>query len=110
MNKPSRQVWWDFHELRVRLTHYTIQRAISAKLRSWIVESSLDGGEWVEIDREPSLPSRDLVFRGWSNHSFAVAGSPECRFIRVTHRKDNSEVSEEVWRRNFEIFGTLLAR
>jgi uncharacterized coiled-coil protein SlyX len=47
--EPGQWVCWDFHEMRVRPTHYTIA---SWYLQSWVVESSLDGDTWTEIDRK----------------------------------------------------------
>jgi uncharacterized coiled-coil protein SlyX len=48
-NEPDQWICWDFHEMRVRPTHYTIK---SYCLKSWVVESSLDGEAWTEIDRK----------------------------------------------------------
>jgi hypothetical protein len=40
---PGQWVCWDFHERRVRLSQYTIK---SHKLKSWVLESSLDAVTW----------------------------------------------------------------
>jgi hypothetical protein len=40
-------VCWDFHEIRVWPTHYTIR---GYYLKSWVLEGSLDGENWTEID------------------------------------------------------------
>jgi hypothetical protein len=39
-NRPGQWICWDFHELRICPTHYTIR---APYLKSWVVESSLDG-------------------------------------------------------------------
>jgi hypothetical protein len=72
-NEPGQWVCWDFHEMRVRPTHYTIQ---AVWLKSWMVESSLDG-EW-------TTENDDFKTRSWQMASFAISNSAECRFIRPT--------------------------
>jgi hypothetical protein len=99
---PGQWVCWDFHELRVRPTHYTIK---SVLLRSWVVEGSLDGKAWTVIDRKTD--NNDFS-ADQGTASFAVSKSVECRFIRLTqtgkdHRGDDILV---IWA--FEFFGTLL--
>jgi hypothetical protein len=42
-NWPSQWVCWDFHEMRVRPSHYTMDRC---SLKSWVVQASLDGKAW----------------------------------------------------------------
>jgi hypothetical protein len=88
-NEPAQWVCWDFHEMHVCPTHYTIN---SWELKSWVVESSLDGLNWTEIDRR----TKNKDFKGGlKTASFAVSKSAECRFIRLTqtgkrHRGDNN--------------------
>jgi hypothetical protein len=48
-NDPGQWVSWDFHEMSVPATHYTIK---GYWLKSWVVESSLNGTAWTEIDRK----------------------------------------------------------
>jgi hypothetical protein len=108
-NGPGQWICWDFHEMRVRPTHYTIT---SFSLKSWVVESSLDGESWTEIDRKKN--NQDFKAHAWETGlglkmaSFAVSNSAECRSIRLTqtgknHRGDDYLV---IWA--FEVFGTLL--
>jgi hypothetical protein len=49
LSKNAQPQWigWDFRELRVRPTHYTI----NGDEQSWLVERSLDGEVWTEMDR-----------------------------------------------------------
>jgi hypothetical protein len=56
-DEPGQWVCWDFHEFRVRPTHYTIN---SYKLKSLVVEGSPDGASWTEIDRQTD----NLDFQG----------------------------------------------
>jgi hypothetical protein len=77
-NEPGQWVCWDFHGLRIRPTHYTIERR---SLESWVIESSLDGEAWMAIDRKTD---NEDFNSGWAMPSFAVSNSAECRFTRLT--------------------------
>jgi hypothetical protein len=100
---------WTF-EFRVRPTHYTIK----GDLKSWVVESSLDGVNWIEIDRktdnEDLNERRNILTRTNTHHlaSFAVANSTECRFIRVAQTAKNHIGNDRLTIRAFEVFGTLI--
>jgi hypothetical protein len=106
-------ICFDFKEMRVYPSHYTI---VSPYLKSLVVESSLDGAAWREIDR--TTDNYDLkgpdktgfcARESWASASFAVSNSPECRFIRPTqtgprHRPAWSYLPTF----SLEVFGTLL--
>jgi hypothetical protein len=51
-SEPDQWVCWDFGEMRVRLTGY---RLASTLLKSWVIDGSLDGENWTEIDRQTDL-------------------------------------------------------
>jgi hypothetical protein len=97
-DEPGQWICWDFHEMRVRPTHYTIK---SERLKSWVVESSLDGVVWTEIDRKT-----DKAFYGQA--SFAVSKLAECRFIRLTQTGRRHCGDDNLLIFAFEFFGTLL--
>jgi hypothetical protein len=100
-NEPDQWVCWDFHEMRVRPTHYTIR---TFGLKSWVVEGSLDGEAWTEIDRETD----NVDFNRWGKTtSFAVSNSAECRFIRLTQTGKGHDGYDILSIRAFEVFGTL---
>jgi hypothetical protein len=101
-DEPGQWICWDFRELRVRPTHYTIK---SFSLTSWVVESSLDGEAWTEIDRKTD--NTDFK-KDWVAASFAVSDSAECRFIRLTQRGKNHQGNDWLDIRAFEFFGTLI--
>jgi hypothetical protein len=96
----------------IRPIHYTIE---GRRLKSWLVEGSLDGESWTEIDRQTDRTvwsdSGDLV-----TSSFTVSTPMECRFIRLTQIGKNSYPANQ-WDsgvgqyrlriRNVEFFGTL---
>jgi hypothetical protein len=102
-DEPGQWICWNFHELRVRPTHYTLH---SNGLKSWVVESSLDGEAWTEIDRKTD--NQDFNVYRWETASFAVSKSAEGRFIRLT-QTDQSHLGFDVLDiKAFEFFGTLL--
>jgi hypothetical protein len=106
-NEPDQWVCWDFHEMRVRPTHYTIG---SSSLKSWVVESSLDGEAWTEIDRK--MDNEDFKKASWKDPaktvSFAVSKLAECRFIQLTHTGKGHDGKDDLFIRAVEFFGTLL--
>jgi hypothetical protein len=100
-NEPGQWFRWDFHEMRIRPTHYTIE---DSALKSWVVESSLDGEAWTEIDRKRDNED----FKGdMPTASFAVSNSAECRFIRLTQTDKNHYGNDQLVISAFEVFGTL---
>jgi hypothetical protein len=99
--EPGQWVCWDFHELRLHPTHYTIT---ASYLKSWVVESSLDGEAWTKIDRKTD--NEDFIYR--PVRSFAVSNSAECRFIRLTQTGKSHSGNDYLQNCAFEVFGTLL--
>jgi hypothetical protein len=104
-NAPGQWVMWDFGNLRISPTHYSIKSAKNNHLRSWIVESSLDAVSWAKIDRRPN--NSDL--NGWHVvASFPVSNSGKCRFIRLTQIGKNHSGFDDLVFSAFDIFGTLV--
>jgi hypothetical protein len=83
--QTNRRIYWDFHRMRIRPTHYTIWKSCS--LRSWLLDGSRDGKHWIEIDRQSSEGDLPLNSKG----SFPVCGSPECHFFRLTFTDKDTE-------------------
>jgi hypothetical protein len=84
-DEPGQWVCWDFHEMRVSPTNYTIK---AQYLKSWVIEGSVDGRTWIEMDRR--CDNED--FRGgWSASiaTFTAKKGPEFRFIRLTQTDRN---------------------
>jgi hypothetical protein len=81
-------------------------------LKSWVVESSLDGvgwfsrGTWTEIDLKTD--NEDFNAAGWVTASYAVSNSAECRFIRLTQTGKTHYPNDQLAIVAFELFGTLL--
>jgi hypothetical protein len=100
---PGEWLCWDFGEMRVGLTHYTIR---TQYLKSWVVGGSLDGRSWKEIDRQTD--NRDFNYHGFSGTaSFVIADPAEFRFIRLTQTGRNHAGDDELLLRAVEFFGTL---
>jgi hypothetical protein len=100
---PGQWICWNFHKIRVSPTHYTIRNSL---LKSWVVESSLNGKGWREIDRKTD--NDDL--KGWPPRvaSFAVTNVAECRFIRLTQTGKDHAGKAFLDLSAFEVFGTLI--
>jgi hypothetical protein len=109
-DQPNQWICLDFGERRVRPTNYAIRRVEyfqgdGTHLKSWIVESSLDGEDWAEIDRRTD--NYDLC-QDSPVVAFDVSNSAECRFIRLTQIGENHNGDDHLSISAFELFGTLL--
>jgi hypothetical protein len=100
---------YDFKERRIVPTHCAIRTNNvdpgGPHLKSWLVETSVDGKTWREVARKED--HRKFNGPGFTG-TFAVAGGGECRFIRLgnigrNHRR-NDCLSSSAW----EIFGSLI--
>jgi hypothetical protein len=96
--EPDQWIRWDFREIRVRPTHDTIR---ASYLKSWIVEGSLDGESWTEIDRQGQ-------YRDDRTASFAISNPMNGRFIRLTQASQEGITSDYVALCAVEFFGALL--
>jgi hypothetical protein len=100
-NAPGQWICWDFHQRRVRLTHYTID---AWRLKSWVLEASLDGENWIAIDGQ--IDNRDFQ-QAKIMASFAVSNRVECRFVRLTQTDKNHRGNDCLRLRLAEFFGRL---
>jgi hypothetical protein len=87
--------------MRVYPTHYTIR---TCDLKSWVVEGSLDGDNWTEIDRQTD--NQDFK-DGWNKVSFTVSKPVESRFIRLTLTDKTHHGRDSLYLAAVEFFGTL---
>jgi hypothetical protein len=85
--------------MRVQPTHYTIGAGL---LKSWVVEGSLDGERWTEIDRKRDNED----FKKWNTASFTVSKPAEWRFIRLTQTDKNHSGDNVLRLCAVEFFGT----
>jgi hypothetical protein len=99
-------VCWDFHEMRVALTYYTIR---SLWLRSWGLEGSLDGEEWKWLAYKDD--SREFDDRRRPCVSFPCC-EPEdepqpFRFIKLSKQGSDVRGGPRLCLYAVEFFGTL---
>jgi hypothetical protein len=100
-DEPGQWVCWDFGDMRVRPTRYTIE---AYKLATWVVEGSSDGDSWTVIDRQTDSQNFKA---GRTRASFAVWKLVNCRFIRLTQTRRNHSASDQLILRFVDFFGTL---
>jgi hypothetical protein len=93
-------VRWDFRDMRIRMANYTIK---AGTLKSWVVEGSMDGVNWVEVDRQTETINQS---QSWVT-SFSVTKSVECRFIRLRQLGLNRIGNDHLALSTMEFFGTL---
>jgi hypothetical protein len=102
-------VCYDFKRRRILPTHYTIRTSYtdpgSSHLKYWLVETSVDGENWREVDREED--NKQLNGRYFTG-TFPVAGVGECRFIRLVNVGRNHLGSDTLAFSAWEIFGSLV--
>jgi hypothetical protein len=103
-DEPDQWICWDFHDIRIHPTHYEIQGpgGGAAIMRSWVVESSTDGVEWVEIDRQIGDMARH---RRPALETFQMATLVNCRFIRLTQIGTNGNDSNVLAICTLELYG-----
>jgi hypothetical protein len=99
----------DFQEQRVVVTHYSIRTASqshrgNANPRSWIVEVSADGENWVEIDKKEDT---NVLNDGNVTTMFKATAAVEGRFVRLVNVGRNHYGSDKLFISGIEIFGTL---
>jgi hypothetical protein len=98
---PSGKVSWHFCTGSVIPTHYTIRGG----LRSWRIESSMDGEHWMYI----TDPVNSDALRQWPHAaSFPVSKSCECRWIRLTQTGHNFSGNNRLTLDAFELFGDFM--
>jgi hypothetical protein len=100
-NEPGQWICWDFHKRRVALHYYKIR---SSLLKSWLVETSLDGKRWTEIDRRTDDYSFSI---GGNAATFAIAPREAFRFIRLAQTGKTRLNEDRLLLTAVEFFGTL---
>jgi hypothetical protein len=106
----TRNNWlcYDFKERRIVPTHYAIRTYGGGPggdhLKSWLVETSLDGESWREVAREEN--NKQLNGRNFTG-TFAVTDCGECRFIRLVNIGRNHIGYDLLCISAWEIFGNL---
>jgi hypothetical protein len=102
-NEPEQWVCLDFRQISVRPTHYTLA---AGWLKSWVIEGSLDGANWTELDRQTD--TQDFAnLRRLAAASFTVAHPEESRFIRLSQTVENHNGDDVLLLGAFQCFGTI---
>jgi hypothetical protein len=107
-NEDNSWLCYDFKNMRVRPSHYSLRSRSdgcvnSSHLRSWYLETSIDGTNWVVVDHHRNyseLNGRDVI------RTFAVKPCEYCRFVRIRHQGP-SWSNFYVAISSFEVFGDL---
>jgi hypothetical protein len=98
----------DFKHNRIKATHYSIRSRTdgdSYHLRSWVVEGSNNGENWVNLDVQEN--NCDLTGPG-ADHTFVVGNPDICHNIRIRQTGSNSSNTHHLIVKSIEFFGTLL--
>jgi hypothetical protein len=109
--RPTKNNWicYDFKERRIVPTHYAIRTNKNDiegdHLKSWLVETSVDGENWREVARELD---NNYLNRSRETGTFAVEGCGACQFIRLVNIGRNHFGSDILKISAWEIFGSLL--
>jgi hypothetical protein len=102
-------VCYDFKERRIVPTNFAIRtnwgNAGEDHLKSWLVETSVDGENWREVAREQN---NEELNGGLFTGTFAVAGGRKCRFIRLVQIGKNHFKRDQICITAWEIFGSLI--
>jgi hypothetical protein len=98
----------DLGDKEVEVTHYTLrsggQGIGGSHLKSWVLESSLDGEEWEEIDRR--VDEVGLNYPG-QEETFQVGRVAKGRFLRLRQTGLNWFGDHVMELSGFEMFGTI---
>jgi hypothetical protein len=102
-------VCYDFKERRIVPTHYAIRTNVSGPagihLKSWRVETSIDGDEWRQIDHKEN---NELLKGSMLTETFPVTWPGKSRFIRLVNIGRNHNGDDCLCICAWEIFGTLI--
>jgi hypothetical protein len=99
---PGQWFYWNFRNMRVLVTKYTMR---SFQVKSWVLEGSEDGERWTELDRQTDnqdfkVPYSNIV-------SFVVSNPGKVRLMRLT-QTDKRHTGDDKLNLGFiEFFGTL---
>jgi hypothetical protein len=105
--EPNGWICFDFKEKRVNVHHYSIRSRNDYDLNhpiNWMLEGSVDGTEWVELDRQNNCG--DLVGLNRSK-TFSGSGNEFFQLIRLRQTGKNGCGDDYLTVSAIELFGTL---
>jgi hypothetical protein len=102
-------IFYDFKDMQIKVTHYSIRTRrdySNHHLRSWKLEGSIEGLNWVKIDdrlNDTSLSGQGVI------SSFSISESFQHEFgqIRLRIAGKNSNGSDHLTVNAIEFFGVL---
>jgi hypothetical protein len=104
--EPHQWLCYDFKDLRVQITHYSIAAHTSNLfLRSWVVEGSNDGSAWITLDERKDNSDAH------ASHpiaTFKVTRDMSSRYVRLRQTGKCGEGSDCLVLFGFEVFGVLV--
>jgi hypothetical protein len=106
-SEPNAWICYDFKDRRVNVTHYSLRArndSGSNHLMNWMIEGSVDGREWVELDRRNDC--RDLLGTNRSA-TFSTSKTGYFRQIRLRQTGKESSGYDYLTVGAFELFGSL---
>lgn len=105
-HRRNNWIYYDFKDRRILPTHYAIRSYQGIFLpKLWVVDSSLDGEAWQEIDRHEN--SDELKGVGLVG-TFAVADCSALGLIRLVNIGQNHRGNDCLALSAWEIFGSLI--
>jgi hypothetical protein len=104
-SEPEQWICYDFRDMAVIPTHYSIRAGGEMSPRNWVVEGSEWGGDWLEFDpreKDDSLKSKSAT------GTFPVSQAAEVYEIRLRQTGRNHGWRHCLVVSSFEIFGSLI--
>jgi hypothetical protein len=104
-NSPDQWICWDFKSARLFPTHYSLRAESGGEShpRHWVLEGSLDGSTWTELDRRAdSQITRELMVV-----NFTVSTPAEVRMIQFRQTGVNGNNNHYLSLTAVEFFGNL---
>jgi hypothetical protein len=96
---------YDFKDRRVSLTYYSMRSAFTRFPKSWVIEGSLNGTSWTQVDER--MNTTDL--KGQNRvATFPVSRIVDSHFIRLRMIGPNHSGGWYFWLSAVEFFGTLI--
>jgi hypothetical protein len=110
LNRPDQWVGVDFKDTRVLVTHYSLCSASKATKpshpRSWVLEASVGGTTWVELDRRND---NDDLIEGAVVRTFRVRECKEpVRMVRIRQTAAAANKTHCLEIAALELFGSLI--
>jgi hypothetical protein len=107
MDGSDQWICYDFKQMRVTMTHYTIRGVHSGSLKNWTIEG-WQGKSWEELDRRMNDPHLEGQHTGIGKiATYQAATVREVQMIRITQVGRNHSNSLAFWITGLEFFGYI---